>query len=109
VSRPVQIFEAPGPLEVEGSPWLDEGLVRIPLEYWSLVLEFAESLDGPAAERLSELSGTSFVGDYTPTAQERAFLARVLEALQGAPPGEAVLAVFDQSLRRGEPFRAWDE
>jgi hypothetical protein len=130
MSRPVQIFEAPGPLERELAPWLDDGHVRIPLEYWSLVLEFAETLDAPAAERLGALSGTSFVGEYTPTADERAFLARVLEALPTAPPlvpevtdeypeaypndeigrmGEAVLAVFDESLRRGEPFRAWDE
>ena len=134
MSRPVQVFDAPAPLDTEPSPWFDEGHVRIPLEYWSLLLDFAERLDPGAALRLSALSGTA-LSDQIPfvpdeLTRDRAFLARVLEALEAAPPlvgepddeypeaypnaeivrmGRAVLAVFDTSLGRGEPFRAWDE
>jgi hypothetical protein len=134
MSRPVQIFDAPAPLATEPSPWFDEGHVRIPLEYWSLLLDFADTLDPAAAARLNALSGTAFPSEipFVPEelAQDRAFLARVLDALQEAPPlvgepddeypeaypnaeiarmGRAALAVMDTSLERGEPFRAWDE
>ena len=134
MSRPVQVFDAPAPLDTEPSPWFDEGHVRIPLEYWSRLLDFAERLDPEAALRLSALSGTA-LSDEIPFVPEelerdRAFLARVLDALEDAPPlvpepddefpeaypnaeiarmGRAALAVMDTSLQRGEPFRAWDE
>jgi hypothetical protein len=130
VSRPVQIFAAPGPVEAEPSPWLDDDRARIPLEYWSLVLDHAEAIDAAAAARLNALSGTAFPSEQQATAEDRAFLARVLDTLLDAPPlvaepddeypeaypneeiarmGRAALAVIDASLERGEPFRAWDE
>jgi hypothetical protein len=129
VSRPKQVFAAPAPLDGE-SPWIDEAQARIPLEYWSLLLEFAETLDAQAAARLTALSGTAFPSDQWPAAEDRAFLARVLDALEQAPPlvaepddeypeaypnaeiarmGGAALAAFDASLSAGAPLRAWDE
>ncbi|MDA0167366.1 hypothetical protein OM076_44315 [Solirubrobacter ginsenosidimutans] len=134
MSRPVQVFDAPAPLEIDPSPWFDAGHVRIPLEYWSLLLDFAERLDPEAALRLSALSGTALTDEIPLVPDElkrdRAFLARVLDELEGVSPliaepddeypeaypnaeiarmGRAALAVFDTALERGEPFRAWDE
>jgi len=130
VSRPVQVFDVAPPVAAEPSPWIDEGHVRIPLEYWSLLLDHAERLDAQAAARLNALSGTAFPAEQQATAEDRAFLARVLDAITDAPPlvaepddeypeaypnaeiarmGRAALAVIDASLERGEPFRAWDE
>ena len=138
MGRPAQIFDAPGPpdepLAAESSPWREGHYVRIPLEYWMLVLEFARRIDADAADRLEGLSGTAFVREIAVERDElvadRAFLARVLDDLAKAPElvpepddeypdafpnaeiarmGRDVLAVLDESLRRGEPFRAWDE
>jgi hypothetical protein len=134
----MQVFDAPGPedepLDAERSPWLIDRFVSFPLEYWTLLLQFAEGIDKPLAERLGRLSGNALVTEVPFDREEleavRAFLARVLDELQRTPDllpeptdeypdafpnaeiarmGRAVLAVFDESLRRGEPFRAWDE
>lgn len=138
MGRPAQIFDAPGPpdepLPVESSPWFEGRYVRIPLEYWTLLQEFAGRLEAGGADRLERLSGTAFVNEIALEREElvedRAFLARALDELEKGPElvpepddeypdafpnqeiarmGRAVLAVLDESLRRREPFRAWDE
>ena len=110
MGRPAQIFDAPGPpdepLAAESSPWREGHYVRIPLEYWMLVLEFARRIDADAADRLEGLSGTAFVREI---AVERDEYPDAFPNAEIARMGRDVLAVLDESLRRGEPFRAWDE
>jgi hypothetical protein len=138
MSRQKQVFVAPGPegQPLGASPWLRDREVRIPLEYWYLVEELAERLDPAAAERLAEHSGTlGLDGDTIPfdaaaVGESIAFLGRLADELGSSPPlvpepddefpegypnetiaemVRDVRTVLEESARRGEPFRAWNE
>jgi hypothetical protein len=140
VSRVWQQFSAPGPdeepLPAPASPWITGHSVRLPREYWELLIDFARRLDAAEAERLLDQSGNAGWGNETIEADPAtlpssiAFMERVEDAIQAAPElvpeatealpdafvneelarmVRAVRAVYEDSLRRGEPFDAWTE
>jgi hypothetical protein len=133
------IFEAPdgrGELTIPPSPWHSGGLVRLPEENWSLILEFAAKRDASLARELEHSSqGTDETEDEVRVSPDRlerlaSFGEEISNALHHAPPlvpeaneqvpdaftnaeharmVDAVAAVMRASARSGRPFRAWVE
>ena len=125
------------PISPEESPWLDGRWVTVPYGDWSAILRFAEDLDDAGGQRLWLQSGTSAAAgtaaipfDAGAIRDSVDFLQRVAGALIAADPlvpeptdeqpeaypneelarmAEHVRAVMEEALRRGEPFRAWNE
>lgn len=119
------------------SPWVDERWAQIPREHWRLILSFAERLSFEDARLLEALSyAVDFNKEdlvRAPLEQiERAvdFLDRLRSLILASEPlvpnstddipdayeneehvrmVEAVAAVFRESLRLEQPFRAWSE
>ena len=122
-------------LPIEPSPWHDERWVRIPKEHWSLILSFAESLNQDKAEKLDAYSWATDNNEYNyiyVSTQELESLLVFMEELgrkieladplvpeaTEEVPDEyvneehvrmlnAVAAVFQESIRLHQPFRAW--
>jgi hypothetical protein len=97
MSRPWQVFVAPGPeeepLTAYESPWLDGRWVTLPLGDWHAILRFAEEVDEPGGRRLwLQSGGSALAGDlqipFEPAAIEASIdlLARTTRALKDAPP-----------------------
>lgn len=137
-TRNTQIFVAPGdddaPLPIEPSPWHKGRWVRLPYEHWSVILEFAKTVDPVATgvvKRLSNLGAEQF-----PNHQEadlklaHDFLGRLAILLPAAPrlveaptkkipedyPNEAharmcdaVAAVMAAGVDAGQAIRSWVE
>lgn len=127
--------EETDPLPIESSPWHDERWVHIPKEHWNLILSFAKSLDSDKAEKLDVYSWATDNNEYDyiyASAEElesllvfmkelgrKIELAEPLvpEATEEVPDEyvneehvrmlNAVAAVFQESIRLRQPFRAW--
>jgi|SRR6476661_10187962 len=124
-------------LLIEPSPWHDERWVRIPKEHWNLILCFAESLDQDKAEKLDAYSWAADNNEYDNIYASTEELEQLLvfieelsrkieladplvpEATEEVPDEyvneehmrmlNAVAAVFRESIRLRQPFRAWVE
>lgn len=130
------MFEAPGPndpLPVPSSAWHQGSLVRLPLEHWTLILNFARALDPLLCARLEDAGAGAgeldeVDGDPTDWRAIARFAASVRIALENAPPLvpeatddvpdelvnaeharmlEAFEGILAVSIRRGARFRAW--
>ncbi|HEY6231418.1 MAG TPA: hypothetical protein VIW64_09140 [Pyrinomonadaceae bacterium] len=133
-TRNTQVFVAPegADVAIAPSPWFADGWVRIPYEHWALILEFAQTVDEIAAEKVERLSnvGVDRVRNQ-PAAELRSaesFLRRLAILLPSAAPlaaaptekvpeeypneeharmCEAVAAVLAAAAKAGEPIRSW--
>jgi hypothetical protein len=122
-------------LPIEPSPWHDERWVRIPKEHWNLILGFGESLDQDKAEKLDAYSWAADNNEYDNIYASTEELEQLLvfieelsrkieladplvpEATEEVPEEyvneehmrmlNAVAAVFRESIRLRQPFRAW--
>jgi hypothetical protein len=122
-------------LLIEPSPWHDERWVHIPKEHWNLILHFAESLDQDKAEKLDAYSWAADNNEYNNIYLSKEELEQLLvfieelsrkieladplvpEATEEVPDEyvneehvrmlNAVAAVFRESIRLRQPFRAW--
>jgi hypothetical protein len=122
-------------LLIEPSPWHDERWVHIPKEHWNLILHFAESLDQDKAEKLDAYSWAADNNEYNNIYVSKEELEQLLvfieelsrkieladplvpEATEEVPDEyvneehvrmlNAVAAVFRESIRLRQPFRAW--
>ena len=136
-----QFYDAPGP---EGEPllpsanaWVLGRTVSLPLDYWDLILGFAERLDPAATARLRSQSGRAgwdhddeIEISAAEAARTAAFLGDVAERIAAAEPlvpepsetfpqaylneelvrmVEAVRAVFAAAAERNELLHAWTE
>jgi hypothetical protein len=136
-----QFYDAPGPedepLLPAANAWVIGRTVSVPLDYWDLILGFAEGLDHEATARLRSQSGRAgwdHEDEIEISAQEAArtaaFLAVVAERIAVAEPlvpeptetfpeayyneelarmVEAVQAVFAAAAQRHELLHAWTE
>ena len=141
MSRPWQVFVAPGPdsqaLPTTPSPWHSGRWVRIPREHWELILDFGNEIDNHLAHRLRYLSYAADDNemDYVYASQEELetlllFVKRLANEIERAEPLitmvtdevpdmypneeharmlKCVEAVFRESMRLSQPFRAWSE
>jgi hypothetical protein len=122
-------------LPIAASPWHDERWVRIPKEHWGLILDFATNFDQLQAQRLDACSWAadnntldyiqisidelkqlvifmegliyelSKADSLVPNATEE--IPDALENEEHMRMLEAVIAVFKETIRLEEPFRAW--
>ena len=125
------------PLAAEPSPWVEERSVILPREHWVVILDFARRFNTALAERLSaySLPARAYEDDFVRVPPEEAeelirFLNRIAEEIEKSEPlvpepteeipdafvneeharmARAVAAVYAESIRRDEPFRAWVE
>ncbi len=139
MSRSWQLFEGPDPddrpLPTPPSPWIEGQLVRLPLEHWQIVVDFAAKSSPDVARQLSGISFAAAGQDDDRIALEPSELQSLLKNLErlalairqaeplvrvatAAVPDEfvneeharmveAVRAVVTEALRLGLPFRAW--
>src|SRR5947209_3317554 len=134
-----QMFVAPGdeeaPLTAEPSPWIFGHVVRLPLDHWERIIEFAQTIDAQRAQELDQLSYHR-EGEESPRvpreqiARAIAFLSELEEKVMDAPPltpegdsrfvdafenfeharmMKAVRAVLSESLNSGESFESYAE
>lgn len=125
------------PLPIAESPWHSNRWVRIPYEHWNLIIDFASRLDIASAECLRSLSWATDDNEMDYIDCSSAELERMLDfvnhlsrEIEHAPPLvpeatnvipdrypndehvrmlSAIAAVFQESIRRNQPFRAWSE
>jgi hypothetical protein len=136
--RRFQVFVAPGTdakLPLEPSPWHRDRRVKLYLEHWQLLLQFARILDPDRALLLRQCSTSDDRDDYVHLSDEKfgelsALLDLLARTLPDAAPlierptaeipddfineeyarmVRAVRAVVDESRRVGQPFQAWIE
>ena len=123
------------PLEPAPSPWTTGRIVRIPDEHWTLIQRFAHTIDERLASELESVShgNPDNLSDEVDVSFER--LARlasfmqlvaaevrladplILTATDDVPDAltndehasmlKSVAAVLSESVRLGQPFRAW--
>jgi hypothetical protein len=133
-----QMFVAPGdeeaPLTEEASPWIFGHVVRLPLDHWERIVEFAQTIDAQRAQELDQLSYHR-EGEGPPVPREQvesaiAFLSelegKVMDAAPLTPEGDlrfvdafenfeharmmkAVRTVLSESLNSGESFESYAE
>jgi hypothetical protein len=127
--------DAAASLPVAASPWHSGRETRIPREHWELVLDFGAGFDPDQAQALRDMSWSRAPDSTVQVSTDAlrsaaAFLERLQAAVLKAEPLvpvatedipdeyeneeharmlAAVDAVLRESLRTGQPFKAWVE
>lgn len=124
------------PLQIAPSPWHRYKYVRIPFENWEVLVELLRSVHPDAANMIDDLSWARDDNELDLIEADSAQLTMVLAGIdmlrKGITDGsvvvkprdeladnyepaeymrmlDAVAAVFQESLRTGDMFRAWRE
>jgi sugar phosphate isomerase/epimerase len=93
VGRPGQFFIAPGPedaaLPIAASAWHTGRTVRLPMEHWEAILDFAEKLDAQKTQTLRAYAYPEG-GRLLPPREELdamlGFVRELEDAIRAAPP-----------------------
>jgi hypothetical protein len=126
-------------LPIEQSPWFTGRDARIPLGHWELLIEFSKEVDSDRAKALEESSVGSFDNDDNIELSESEmiatikFMEEIKDRLESAKPIfllkdkvfndiydeyenseyqsmlEAVISVYKESHRLGEPVCAYND
>ena len=124
-------------LPIDSSPWHDERWVNIPLEHWELILDFADTIDSLNAQKLRSLSFPNEENEYSYIyvslellKEILLFMEKLADKIKKASPLvpypteeipdeytneehirmlNAVGAVFQETIKLKQPFRAWRE
>ena len=132
-----QYFIAPGnteePLPIPESPWHAGHVAKLPLEHFSVILDFAQSYDAARAEELQKFAlpvGGSVSASRQALEDMQRFLAELKERILQSPPLtpeateeipedyandehgrmlDAIAAVLEVAKQTGQPFTAGSE